>query len=53
MVICTRDARTPRSLRQLFSGSYKNAEANRLAGVYEAVLRRNSDTGSPGLFLFL
>ena len=49
MVIYGRDARTaPRSLKHLFSGNYKNAEANRLSGVYELTLRRASEAGSPG-----
>lgn len=51
MVIYGRDARTgPRSLKHLFSGSYRNAEANRLSGVYELVLKRASEAGSPGRF---
>ncbi|XP_060522821.1 kinesin-like protein unc-104 isoform X2 [Cylas formicarius] len=50
MIIYGRDARTgPRSLRHLFSGNYKNAEANRLSGVYELLLRRASEAGSPGV----
>uniref|UniRef100_T1HYD7 Kinesin-like protein unc-104 n=1 Tax=Rhodnius prolixus TaxID=13249 RepID=T1HYD7_RHOPR len=50
MVIYGRDARTgPRSLKHLFSGSYRNAEANRLSGVYELVLKRASEAGSPGV----
>ncbi|KAL1122335.1 hypothetical protein AAG570_003740 [Ranatra chinensis] len=50
MVIYGRDARTgPRSLKHLFSGSYRNAEANRLSGVYEIVLKRASEAGSPGV----
>lgn len=49
MVIYGRDARTgPRSLKHLFSGNYRNAEANRLSGVYELLLRRASEAGSPG-----
>ncbi|CAH1972062.1 unnamed protein product [Acanthoscelides obtectus] len=48
LVIYGRDARTgPRSLKHLFSGSYRNAEANRLSGVYELLLRRASEAGSP------
>lgn len=51
MVIYGRDARTgPRSLKHLFSGNYRNAEANRLSGVYELLLRRASEAGSPGRF---
>ncbi|GLH09165.1 Kinesin-like protein unc-104 [Gryllus bimaculatus] len=50
MIIYGRDARTgPRSLKGLFSGSYRNAEANRLSGVYELVLKRASEAGSPGV----
>uniref|UniRef100_A0A6P7G9A0 Kinesin-like protein unc-104 n=1 Tax=Diabrotica virgifera virgifera TaxID=50390 RepID=A0A6P7G9A0_DIAVI len=50
MVIYGRDARTgPRSLKHLFSGSYRNTEANRLSGVYELLLRRASEAGSPGV----
>jgi kinesin family protein 1 len=51
MIIYGRDARTgPRSLKHLFSGNYRNVEANRLSGVYELVLKRASEAGSPGLF---
>uniref|UniRef100_T1IJB9 OTU domain-containing protein 3 n=1 Tax=Strigamia maritima TaxID=126957 RepID=T1IJB9_STRMM len=50
LVIYGRDARTaPRSLKTLFSGSYKNSEANRLTGVYELVLKKAADSGSPGV----
>ena len=53
MVIYGRDARTgPRSLKHLFTGSYRNVEANRLSGVYELVLKRASEAGSPGRFPF-
>lgn len=46
MVMYGRDARTgPRSLKNLFSGSYRNAEANRLSGVYELLLRRATEAG--------
>ncbi|KAK9739270.1 Kinesin-associated [Popillia japonica] len=46
MVIYGRDARTaPRTLKHLFSGNYRNAEANRLSGVYELLLRRASEAG--------
>ncbi|XP_050054647.1 kinesin-like protein unc-104 isoform X2 [Aphis gossypii] len=46
MVIYGRDARTgPRSLKHLFSGNYKNSEANRLSGIYELVLKRASEAG--------
>ncbi|RZF34007.1 hypothetical protein LSTR_LSTR012352 [Laodelphax striatellus] len=46
MIIYGRDARTgPRSLKHLFSGAYRNAEANRLSGVYELVLKRASESG--------
>ncbi|XP_066589122.1 kinesin-like protein unc-104 isoform X3 [Prorops nasuta] len=50
MIIYGRDARVgPRSLKHLFSGTYRNQEANRLSGVYELVLRRASEAGSPGV----
>ncbi|XP_076671886.1 kinesin family member unc-104 isoform X5 [Andrena cerasifolii] len=50
MIIYGRDARVgTRSLKHLFSGSYRNQEANRLSGVYEVVLRRSSEAGSPGV----
>ncbi|XP_046673544.1 kinesin-like protein unc-104 isoform X4 [Homalodisca vitripennis] len=50
MIIYGRDARVgPRSLKHLFSGNYRNAEANRLSGVYELVLKRASEAGSPGV----
>ncbi|XP_014468852.1 PREDICTED: kinesin-like protein unc-104 isoform X19 [Dinoponera quadriceps] len=47
MIIYGRDARLgpTRSLKHLFSGSYRNQEANRLSGVYELVLRRSSEAG--------
>ncbi|XP_011505550.1 PREDICTED: kinesin-like protein unc-104 isoform X1 [Ceratosolen solmsi marchali] len=46
MIIYGRDARVgPRSLKHLFSGSYRNQEANRLSGIYELVLRRSSEAG--------
>ncbi|XP_070490677.1 kinesin-like protein unc-104 isoform X3 [Chironomus tepperi] len=46
MVIYGRDARIgPRSLKHLFSGNYRNPEANRLSGVYELSLRRASEAG--------
>ncbi|XP_026675520.1 kinesin-like protein unc-104 isoform X11 [Ceratina calcarata] len=46
MIIYGRDARVgPRSLKHLFSGTYRNQEANRLSGVYELVLRRSSEAG--------
>lgn len=46
MIIYGRDARTgPRSLKHLFSGQYRNPEANRLSGVYELSLRRASEAG--------
>lgn len=37
-----------RSLKTLFSGSYKNSEANRITGVYELILKRAAESGSPG-----
>ena len=52
MIIYGRDARIgPRSLKHLFSGNYRNPEANRLSGVYELSLRRASEAGSPGRML--
>ncbi|KAF7995732.1 hypothetical protein HCN44_006839 [Aphidius gifuensis] len=46
MIIYGRDARVgPRSLKHLFTGNYRNQEANRLSGVYELVLRRSSEAG--------
>lgn len=51
MIIYGRDARTgPRSIKHLFSGNYRNPEANRICGVYDLSLRRASDAGSPGNF---
>ena len=51
MVVYGRDSRTiPRSIRHFISGSYKNAEANRIGGVYETVLKRAAESGSPGLW---
>ncbi|XP_063696569.1 kinesin-like protein unc-104 isoform X4 [Culicoides brevitarsis] len=50
MIIYGRDARTgPLSFKRLFSGQYRNPEANRLSGVYELSLRRASEAGSPGV----
>jgi hypothetical protein len=49
MIIYGRDARIgPRSFKHLFSGSYRNPEANRLSGIYELSLRRANEAGSPG-----
>uniref|UniRef100_A0A8D9ETD0 Kinesin-like protein unc-104 n=1 Tax=Cacopsylla melanoneura TaxID=428564 RepID=A0A8D9ETD0_9HEMI len=46
LVIYGRDARTaPRTLKHLFTGSYKNNEANRLTGVYEMALKRANEAG--------
>lgn len=54
MIIYGRDARIgPRSLKHLFSGNYRNPEANRLSGVYELSLRRASEAGSPGRMLMV
>lgn len=54
MIIYGRDARIgPRSLKHLFSGNYRNPEANRLTGVYELSLRRASEAGSPGRLLIV
>lgn len=53
MVIYGRDARIgPRSIKQLFSSTYRNPEANRLSGVYELSMRRASEAGSPGRILY-
>lgn len=53
MIIYGRDARIgPRSLKHLFSSTYRNPEANRLSGVYELSLRRASEAGSPGRILY-
>ncbi|KAF8794618.1 Kinesin-like protein unc-104 like protein [Argiope bruennichi] len=56
LIICGRDARTvprispnARSLRHLFSGSYKNSEGNHVTGVYEVLMKRAADSGSPGV----
>ncbi|GFT75680.1 kinesin-like protein unc-104, partial [Nephila pilipes] len=38
-----------RSLRHLFSGSYKNSEGNHVTGVYEVLMKRAADSGSPGV----
>ncbi|KAH0820013.1 hypothetical protein GEV33_002777 [Tenebrio molitor] len=35
----------PSSFKRLFSGNYRNDEANRLSGVYELLLRRASEAG--------
>lgn len=49
MTIYGRDARIgPRSFKHLFSGTYRNPEANRLSGIYELSLRRANEAGSPG-----
>lgn len=49
MVVYSRDTKTSsRSFKHLFSGNYRNIEANRLSGVYELVLKRSSEAGSPG-----
>lgn len=56
LIICGRDARTvprispnARSLKHLFSGSYKNSEGNHVTGVYEVLMKRAADSGSPGV----
>uniref|UniRef100_A0A2R5LHZ1 Kinesin-like protein unc-104 n=1 Tax=Ornithodoros turicata TaxID=34597 RepID=A0A2R5LHZ1_9ACAR len=56
LIIYGRDARlTPRlcpnarSLRHLFTGAYKNADANHITGIYEMFLKRAADSGSPGV----
>ena len=39
-----------RSLRSLFGqGFYKSSDCNRVTGVYELLLKKRSDTGSPGM----
>lgn len=54
MVIYGRDARTgPRSLKYLFSGQYRNPEANRLSGIYELSLRRASEAGKCIIFNYI
>lgn len=56
LVVYGRDARlTPRlcssarSLRHLFTGAYKNSDANHITGIYEMFLKRAADSGSPGV----
>ncbi|XP_035212059.1 kinesin-like protein unc-104 isoform X4 [Stegodyphus dumicola] len=56
LIICGRDARTTprispnaRSLKHLFSGAYKNSEGNHVSGVYEVLMKRAADSGSPGV----
>lgn len=56
LIIYGRDARlaprlspNARSLRHLFTGAYKNADANHVTGVYEMILKRAADSGSPGV----
>ena len=36
-------------LQQFFRGTYRNADANRMSTVYEVVMRRAADGGSPGI----
>ncbi|KAK8778191.1 hypothetical protein V5799_020468, partial [Amblyomma americanum] len=56
LIIYGRDARlaprlspNARSLRHLFTGAYKNADANHITGIYEMILKRAADSGSPGV----
>ncbi|XP_022255004.1 kinesin-like protein unc-104 isoform X4 [Limulus polyphemus] len=56
LIIYGRDARTgprlntnARSLRHLFTSAYRNSDANHVTGVYEMVLKRAADSGSPGV----
>lgn len=56
LVIYGRDARTfPRlspnakALKHLLSGAYRNADCNHQSAVYELLLKRAVDTGSPGV----
>lgn len=50
VTILGRDARTgTRSLKHFFRGTYRNAESNRMSGIYEVLLRRASHGGSPGI----
>ncbi|KAL3215406.1 hypothetical protein MRX96_034118 [Rhipicephalus microplus] len=56
LIIYGRDARlaprlspNARSLRHLFTGAYKNADANHVTGIYEMILKRAADSGSPGV----
>lgn len=48
LLYLTRISPNARSLRHIFSGSYKNSEGNHVTGVYEILLKRASDSGSPG-----
>ncbi|XP_050411558.1 kinesin-like protein unc-104 isoform X2 [Patella vulgata] len=50
MVIHSRDTKisAPRALKSLF-GVLKNHEANKISGIYELLLRKCSDSGSPGV----
>src|SRR2546427_39112 len=56
LILYGRDARTfPRltpntkALKHLLSGAYKNANCNHISAVYEIVLKRAVDSGSPGV----
>ncbi|RWS15771.1 kinesin-like protein unc-104 [Dinothrombium tinctorium] len=56
LMIYGRDARTfPRittntkALKHLLSGAYKNADCNHVSAVYELILKRAVETGSPGV----
>ena len=48
MIVYGRDGRLGPRLKQLFQGTFRNPESNRLTGVYEMVLKRGIE-GSPGL----
>ncbi|KAI1301469.1 Kinesin-like protein [Halotydeus destructor] len=56
LYICGRDSRifsrlTPnaKSLKQILSGAYRNADCNHQSAVYELLFKRISDCGSPGV----
>lgn len=56
LIIFGRDSRTlPRltpstkALKSLLSGAYRNSEANHVSAMYELVLKRAQDSGSPGV----
>lgn len=56
LILTGRDSRTfPRlttntkSLKQFFSGAYKNSSSNHVSTVYELVFKRAVDSGSPGV----
>lgn len=59
MIIYGRDSRTlpllshaglsTRVLKHLLTGSYRNAESNHVMAIFELVLRRSLEAGSPGV----